>query len=246
MIDGSGNLTIQFTLQAGTYNLEAAYLGNSQFKSTATSLPPLIVKAATPTPTSPTPTSPTPTSPTPTSPTPTSPTPTSPTPTSPTPTSPTPTGTPPQAGGSRALATHSKKGLTAVTLSFNVPLSRNSATNTGLYTAFGAVKKKGKTTYTKSVGGVKLVTLSGDGKAVTINLGKPFKGVVQVTGLEARAHGRRRLAEHPECCVSRSLGQSSHRARRKPPAARGWHLAKDLRPVRLHAGTRGVPGRSDL
>ena len=62
MIDGSGNLTIQFTLQAGTYNLDAAYLGNSHFKATATSLPPLIVKAATPTPTTPTPTSPTPTS----------------------------------------------------------------------------------------------------------------------------------------------------------------------------------------
>jgi hypothetical protein len=71
-------------------------------------------------------------------------------------------------------------------LSFGVTLDP-SATSTALYRVAGAVKKKGKTVYSKNVA-VKSVSLSANSQAVTINLAKPFKGVAQVTiepGLKA-------------------------------------------------------------
>ena len=44
------------------------------------------------------------------------------------------------------------------------------------------MKKKGKTVYSKKVG-IKTVSVGANGQSVTINLAKPYKGVVQVTVL---------------------------------------------------------------
>jgi titin len=88
--------------------------------------------------------------------------------------------TPPQATGIAGLS-HSKKGLTSVTIGFNEALNGGSAASAGLYRIFGAVKKHKKTVYTKLVR-IKGITFDGNSR-VTINLAKPYKGVVQVTVL---------------------------------------------------------------
>jgi hypothetical protein len=141
---------------------------------------------ATPTPTpAPTPTpgvTPTPTS-TPT-PTPTA----TPTPTpklTPTPT-PAPTPTPTQSptrvplqvlGITRLVVT--KKGLTSITIGFNERLNSSSAINRALYSVHGAVKKRGRTVLTTSVG-IGGVSYDDTHQAVTINLAKPYKGLAQM------------------------------------------------------------------
>jgi hypothetical protein len=100
-----------------------------------------------------------------------------PTPT-PAPTStPTSTLTPPQPAGTPSLQ-QSKKG-TSVNLSFNTPLDPSSAGNLALYSAFGAVKKKGKTVFSKRVP-IKSVTVSGTALSVLINLAKKYKGSLQL------------------------------------------------------------------
>ena len=74
---------------------------------------------------------------------------------------------------------HSKKGLTSVSLAFDEALNPASANNLGLYRVLGAVKKRGKTVYSKAL---KISRVSFDGNAhVTITLAKPYKGAVQVT-----------------------------------------------------------------
>jgi hypothetical protein len=91
----------------------------------------------------------------------------------------------PQPAGAPTIG-RSKQGLTSIGFSFGVTLDP-SAASTALYRVLGAVKKKGKTVYSKAVH-VKNVSLSADSKSVTINLAKPFKGVAQVTiepGLKA-------------------------------------------------------------
>jgi hypothetical protein len=91
-----------------------------------------------------------------------------------------PTPTPPQATGIVGLG-HSKKGLIAITIGFNEALNRGSVGNLGLYRVLGAVKKRKKTVYTKTV---RIQGVSFDGNTrVTINLAKPYKGAVQVTVL---------------------------------------------------------------
>ena len=72
-----------------------------------------------------------------------------------------------------------KKGLTSITVGFNEGLNSSSAVNRVLYSVNGAVKKRGKTVFTKRVG---IGGLSYDSihHMVTINLAKPYKGVVQV------------------------------------------------------------------
>jgi hypothetical protein len=96
----------------------------------------------------------------------------------PTPT-PTPTRTPmpPQPAGTPSLQ-QSRKG-TSVNLSFNTPLDPSSAGNVALYSAFGAVKKKGKTVFTKRIP-IKNVTVSGTALSVLINLAKKYKGSLQL------------------------------------------------------------------
>jgi hypothetical protein len=74
----------------------------------------------------------------------------------------------------------SRKGLTSITIAFNEALAPGSASETALYSVLGAVKKRGKTAYTKHVA-VKSVTYNNSTRSVTITLAKPYKGAVQVT-----------------------------------------------------------------
>jgi hypothetical protein len=99
----------------------------------------------------------------------------------PTPTpSPTPTPPPvlPSVVGVVAV-THTKKGLTAITVSFSGSLDPKSAIDLMHFEALGAVTKRKKTVYSKGLW-IKSAVLSG-GTRVTINLAKPFKGGVQLT-----------------------------------------------------------------
>jgi hypothetical protein len=94
--------------------------------------------------------------------------------------------TPPEPAGNGA-AVHTKKGTTAINIPFNVALESNSASTAGMYLVLGAVKKKGKTVYTKKVG-IKRVSYNDSTHMVTLTLAKPYKGVVKVTvrgGLKA-------------------------------------------------------------
>jgi hypothetical protein len=77
-------------------------------------------------------------------------------------------------------ASHSKKGLSAIAITFSDSLDAGSARNPGLYRLFAGVKKRGKTAYTKALG-IGSVAYSDSTHTVTINLAKPFKGSVQVT-----------------------------------------------------------------
>jgi hypothetical protein len=93
---------------------------------------------------------------------------------------PTPTPTPPLATGIVA-SSHSKKGLIAITISFNEALDGGSVGNSGLYRVLGAVKKHKKIVFSKTV---RIQGIHFDGNTdVTIHLVKPYKGAVQVTVL---------------------------------------------------------------
>ena len=74
---------------------------------------------------------------------------------------------------------HSRKGLTSITVGFNEPLNFGSATNGAFYRLFSGAKKHHKTFYTKPVK-FNLVTYNIHAESVTINLTKPFKGAVEV------------------------------------------------------------------
>jgi hypothetical protein len=89
-----------------------------------------------------------------------------------TPTPPHPLGTP--------TANHSGKGLTAISIAFNEALEPSSASNVGMYSILGGVRKKGKTVYTRGIG-IKSVMYNPSSISVTISLAKPNKGAVQVT-----------------------------------------------------------------
>ena len=54
------------------------------------------------------------------------------------------------------------------------------AGNKALYRALGAVKKKGKTVFTKKIP-IKSITVSGTDLSVLINLAKKYKGSLQLT-----------------------------------------------------------------
>ena len=113
-----------------------------------------------------------------TTPTPTPPTPTPPTPTPPTPTPPTP-APPPHAMGVVSVG-HSKKGLTSITVAFDEALNSASLSNLGLYSVLGGVKTRKRIIYNK-VERIKGASYNDNAHTVTINLAKPYKGVVQVT-----------------------------------------------------------------
>jgi hypothetical protein len=74
---------------------------------------------------------------------------------------------------------HTKKGLTSITVGFNEALNSVSASNQGLYRVFAAVKKHKKTVYTKKVA-IRSVLYNSNTHSVTINLANPHKGAVQV------------------------------------------------------------------
>jgi hypothetical protein len=86
--------------------------------------------------------------------------------------------TPPQVMGS-FTTTHTKKGLSAISITFNESLNSASATSAALYHVFSGVKKKGKTLYTKPVA-IGSIQYADGPHQVTLNLKKPFKGAVQV------------------------------------------------------------------
>jgi hypothetical protein len=90
-----------------------------------------------------------------------------------------PTPIPPQVSGT-PMTSHSRKGLASIAFSFNEALNPASASNIALYRVLGAVKKRGKTVYSKAVG-IKSATYNTGTHSVTLNLAKPYKGAVQVT-----------------------------------------------------------------
>ena len=95
---------------------------------------------------------------------------------------PTPTPTLPQVLAIAGVS--SKKGLTSFTVSYNEPLSSSSASSSGLYQVFAAVKKivkkhHSETLFTKALA-IRSVSLNSTSSTVTINLAKPFKGRVEV------------------------------------------------------------------
>ncbi len=93
-----------------------------------------------------------------------------------------PSAPPPPVVTGFAGVNSSKKGLTSVTLAFNGALDPDSANNPGLFSVRGAVKKRGKTVYTKVLH-LKGVRYDDNSHTVTISLAKPYKGPVQVTVL---------------------------------------------------------------
>jgi hypothetical protein len=73
----------------------------------------------------------------------------------------------------------SKKGVTGFTVGFNQSLNAGSAQNLGLYHVFQGTKKKRKVVYTKPLN-LRSVTYNSSTDTVTINLKKPYKGIVEV------------------------------------------------------------------
>jgi hypothetical protein len=74
----------------------------------------------------------------------------------------------------------SKKGRTALTVTFNEPLDFRSASNPGLYHVFAAVKKHGKTAFTRAVA-IQRISLNSDATMVTLKLARRHRGVVALT-----------------------------------------------------------------
>jgi hypothetical protein len=78
----------------------------------------------------------------------------------------------------------SRKGLTALTVSYNEPLVPASASDSLLYQVFGSVtkvvKKRRETLFTRALA-LHGAGPGGTGNTVTVNLAKPFKGMVKVT-----------------------------------------------------------------
>jgi len=93
--------------------------------------------------------------------------------------SPTPTPPPPVVIGISGV-TRKRKGLTAITIAFDEALNSGSVGNLALYSILRGVKKHRKTVYSKPLV-IKTVSSASSAQTVTINLGKPFMGAVQVT-----------------------------------------------------------------
>ena len=79
-----------------------------------------------------------------------------------------------------APVTRTRKGLTAITVAFDEALNSGSAGNLELYSVFLSVEKHRKAVYSKPLR-IKDVSYNGSARTVTINLAKPYKGVVEVT-----------------------------------------------------------------
>jgi hypothetical protein len=90
-----------------------------------------------------------------------------------------PSSTPPHVTGIQA-AGHRKRGLTAITVGFDQAVDPGSATSSQQYTLLGAVKKHGKSVFSKAVAAAG-IAYDGSTNQVTINLPRPYKGQVQVT-----------------------------------------------------------------
>ena len=73
----------------------------------------------------------------------------------------------------------SKKGISAFVVGFNQPLNASSAAKLSLYHVFQGVKKKHKEVFTKALK-IKSVSYTASSHKVTINLKKPYKGIVEV------------------------------------------------------------------
>jgi hypothetical protein len=96
----------------------------------------------------------------------------------------------------------SKKGLSAFTVRYSEPLSASSAGDSSLYHVFVAVtkivKKHKMTVFSKALA-IRGVTPSSSADTVTINLAKPFKGMVEVTvqGTITAANGSSSSVDFP-------------------------------------------------
>src|SRR5262249_15137959 len=97
---------------------------------------------------------------------------------------------PPQPAES-AIARKSMGAVTAIRLSFSVPLDPASARSPGLYAVLGGVKQKGTPVFHKPLS-IKTVRYNATTHTVTLTLARPFMGAVQVT---VRA-GLKRPMEH--------------------------------------------------
>ena len=75
---------------------------------------------------------------------------------------------------------HTRKGLTAITVSFNEALNGNSAISRVLYELLGGVKKRRQLVYTKALA-IKTISYSESTNNVKITLAKPYNGKVLVT-----------------------------------------------------------------
>ncbi len=73
----------------------------------------------------------------------------------------------------------SSSGLVSITVSFNEPMSMGSVQNASLYTVLGAVTKKGKTKYSKSLSFH--VAYNARAMTATLTLSAPYKGGAEVT-----------------------------------------------------------------
>ncbi len=84
---------------------------------------------------------------------------------------------PPKVTGITAGA-QSASGLVSIVVLFNEPMNPASVVNPGAYTVLGAVKKKGRTVYTKALG--YSVTYNSTAVTATIRLSGPYNGGVEV------------------------------------------------------------------
>jgi hypothetical protein len=90
---------------------------------------------------------------------------------------------PPPAPANAKGITHivsTKKGLSAITIGFDEALNANSAMNGSLYVVLGAVTKRHKMTFSKSVA-LRAASYNAGTNSVTLMLAKPYKGGVKVT-----------------------------------------------------------------
>jgi hypothetical protein len=85
---------------------------------------------------------------------------------------------PPHATGIAGV-THSRKGLTSITIGFDAPLDPGSAATAAHYSLSGAVKKRRSISYTRPVGFL-TPTYNPGSNSVKLSLTSPFKGTVKV------------------------------------------------------------------
>ena len=85
----------------------------------------------------------------------------------------------PQATGIVSV-THSRKGITSITIGFNEALEPGSADNRGLYSVLEGVKRRKKTVYSKA-DTIRSVSYDGNNHTAAIKLARAYKGMVYVT-----------------------------------------------------------------
>ena len=85
----------------------------------------------------------------------------------------------PQATGIVSV-THSRKGITSITIGFNEALEPGSADNRGLYSVLEGVKKRKKTVFNKA-DTIKSISYDGNNHTVAIKFARAYKGMVRAT-----------------------------------------------------------------